>query len=292
MSIALIVRRMTNAEEDGAGRTWLITGASRGLGRAFAEAALGAGDTVVATARDTSALAGLVDDHPGRAFALALDVTDRDRTFAAVEEAVGLVGRLDVVVNCPGYGLHAPIEETTEQAARDQMETNFFGALWVAQAVMPHLRRAGAGHLIQISSAAGGVGFPLVGLYCASKYALEGLTESLALEAAPFGVRVTIVQPSDFRTGFREACHREIAPTSPYAEAFPSAVATLGVPRSDHEAGDPRRAGQAILELVAMPEPPLRLLLGNMAFDNVTAAHRRQLEEWSRYETLARSADA
>src|SRR5918998_4897387 len=135
-------------------RTWLITGASRGLGRAFAEAALGAGDTVVATARDPSALAGLVDGHPGRAFALALDVTDRDRTFAVVDEAVALVERLDVVVNCPGYGLHSPIQETPEQAAREQMETNLFGALWVAQAVMPHLRRAGAGHLIQISSAA------------------------------------------------------------------------------------------------------------------------------------------
>jgi NAD(P)-dependent dehydrogenase (short-subunit alcohol dehydrogenase family) len=283
---------MTNGDGDGARRTWLITGASRGLGRAFAEAALGAGDTVVATARDTSALADLADRHPGRAFALALDVTDRDRTFTVVDEAVGLVGRLDVVVNCPGYGLHAPIEETTEQAAREQMETNFFGALWVAQAAMPHLRRAGAGHLIQVSSAAGGVAFPLVGLYCASKYALEGLTESLALEAAPFGVRVTIVQPSDFRTGFREACHREIAPESPYAQAFPSNVAALGVAHSGHEAGDPQRAAQALLELVAMPEPPLRLLLGNMAYDNVTSAHRRQLEEWARYEALARSADA
>jgi NAD(P)-dependent dehydrogenase (short-subunit alcohol dehydrogenase family) len=283
---------MTYAEHDGVRRTWLVTGASRGLGMAFAEAALQDGDAVVATARDPAALADLVEVHPGRAFALALDVTDRDRTFAVVDEAVALVGHLDVVVNCAGYGLHAPIEETTEQAAREQMETNFFGALWVAQAVLPHLRRAGAGHLIQISSAAGGVAFPLVGLYCASKYALEGLTESLALEAAPFGVKVTIVQPSDFRTGFREACHREIAPTSPYAEAFPAAVASLGVARSAHEAGDPQRAAQAVLELVAMPDPPLRLLLGNMAFDNVTAAHRRQLEEWARYETMARSADS
>jgi NAD(P)-dependent dehydrogenase (short-subunit alcohol dehydrogenase family) len=287
-----MVRAMTNGDGERAGRTWLITGASRGLGRAFAEAALEAGDTVVGTARDPSALTGLVDGHPGRAFALALDVTDRERTFAAVGEAVERAGRLDVVVNCPGYGLHAPIEETTERAAREQMETNFFGALWVAQAAMPHLRRAGAGHLIQVSSAAGGVGFPLVGLYCASKYALEGLTESLALEAAPFGVKVTIVQPSDFRTGFREACVREIAPDSPYAQAFPAAVATLGIATSEHEAGDPQRAAQALLELVAMPDPPLRLLLGNMAFDNVTTAHRRQLEEWERYEAVARAADA
>jgi NADP-dependent 3-hydroxy acid dehydrogenase YdfG len=135
-TIAHLVPKMTSAEGDGARRTWLVTGASRGLGRAFAEAALGAGDTVAATARDPSALADLVDGHPGRALALALDVTDRNRRFAVVDEAVALVDRLDVVVNCPGYGLHAPIEETTEEA--------------------------------------GGVGFPLVGLYCASKYALEG----------------------------------------------------------------------------------------------------------------------
>ena len=282
---------MLQAQTDAGHRTWLITGASRGLGRAFAQAALSAGDTVVATARDRAALAELLDTHAGRAVALELDVTQRERAFEVADQAIALVGRLDVVVNCPGYGLHAPIEETTEEAARAQMETNFFGALWVAQAVAPHLRRAGRGHLIQVSSAAGGVGFPLVGLYCASKYALEGLTESLARELAPFGVKVTILQPSDFRTGFREACVREVAPQSPYAEVFASAVASLAIETSEHEAGDPQRAAEALLELVAMPDPPLRLLLGNMAFDNVTAAHRRQLEQWAAYEELARSAD-
>lgn len=114
-------------------------------------------------------------------------MTDRERVLAVTAEAMRLLGRLDVVVNCAGYGLHVAVEDATEQEARAQLETNFFGALWVSQAAMPHLRRAGAGHLIQISSAAGGVAFPLVGLYCASKYALEGLTESLALEAAPSG---------------------------------------------------------------------------------------------------------
>jgi NAD(P)-dependent dehydrogenase (short-subunit alcohol dehydrogenase family) len=272
-------------------RTWLIVGASRGLGRAFTEAALAAGDSVVAAARGPHHLDDVVAAHEGRAFAAELDITDRARVFAVTDEAAELLGRLDVVVNCAGYGLHAPIEETTEDEARAQMETNFFGALWVAQAAMPHLRRAGSGHLIQVSSAAGGVAFPLVGLYCASKYALEGLTESLALEAAPFGVRVTIAQPSDFRTGFREACQRSIDPASPYARALPDTVSTLAIPTSADEAGDPRRAAEALLELVAMPDPPLRLLLGNRAFDVLTAAHRRQLDEWERYEELARSAD-
>src|ERR1700733_10472772 len=272
-------------------RTWLITGASRGLGRAFTEAALEAGDTIVGTARNPVALADLVDAYPGQAYALELDVTDRTQVFEVVDRAVALLGHLDVVVNCPGYGLHAPLEETTEAAAREQMETNFFGALWVSQAVMPYLRAAGSGHVIQVSSAAGGVGFPLVGLYCASKYALEGMTESLALEAAPFGVKVTIIQPSDFRTGFREAVDRQIDPSSPYAEKFPTNVEVLAIPTSDEEAGDPKLAAAALLELVAMPDPPVRLLLGNMAFDNVTGAHRRQLEEWDRYEALSRSAD-
>ena len=140
-------------------RTWLITGASRGLGRAFAEAALGAGDAVIVAAA-CPAFEDMVAAHPGRAFAFELDVTDRAGVFAVVDEAAELLGRLDVVVNCAGYGLHAPIEETTEHEARAQMETNFFGALWVAQAAMPPLRRAGAGHLIQMSSAAGGVAFP------------------------------------------------------------------------------------------------------------------------------------
>jgi NAD(P)-dependent dehydrogenase (short-subunit alcohol dehydrogenase family) len=117
------------------------------------------------------------------------------------------------------------------------------------------------------------------------------MSESLALELAPFGVRVTIVQPSDFRTGFREACAREIAPTSPYAAAFPAAVQSLGVETSEHEAGDPQRAARALLQLIEMPNPPLRLLLGNMAFDRVTAAHLCQLAEWNSFEPLARSAD-
>jgi NAD(P)-dependent dehydrogenase (short-subunit alcohol dehydrogenase family) len=269
----------------------VITGASRGLGRAFAEAALGAGHAVVATARVPARLDDLVAGHPGRAFALELDVTDRGRAFEVADEAAELLGHLDIVVNCAGYGLHVPVEDATAQEARAQMETNFFGALWVTQAVLPHLRKAGAGHLVQVSSAAGGVAFPLVGLYCASKYALEGLTEAVALEAARFGVHVTIVQPSDFRTGFREACQRSIDPASPYAHAFPEMVDALAVPTSAEEAGDPKRAAAALLELVELPDPPLRLLLGNMAFDNVTAAHRRQLDEWERFEELARSAD-
>ena len=272
-------------------RTWLITGASRGLGRAFAEAALAIGDKVVLTARDRKTLVEQAHAYPGRAFPLELDVTVREQVMSTFRQATTLVGDLDVVVNCAGYGLHAPLEETSEEAAREQMETNFFGALWVSQAAMGLMRQAGSGHIIHVSSAAGGVGFPLVGLYCASKFALEGMTEALALEARPFGINVTVLQPGDFRTGFREAVDRQIDPGSPYADRFQAQVASLGVPTSANEAGDPERAAQVLMELVAAPQPPLRLLLGNMAFETVTSAHGRQIDEWMRYETLARSAD-
>jgi len=183
------------AHERGHGRVWLITGASRGLGRVFAQAALDDGDTVVLTARDPGALADLCAAHPESTLALELDVTDREAPQRAVARALDVFGRIDVLVNSAGYGLHAAVEETTEREAREQMETNFFGALWVTQAVMAVMRRQRSGRILQVSSAAGGTGFPMVGLYCASKFALEGMTEALALEAERFGIAVTIVAP-------------------------------------------------------------------------------------------------
>lgn len=189
------------ADEGQGSRVWLITGASRGLGRAFAQAALDAGDAVVLTARDPGAVEILRAAHPAATLALELDVTDRAAAHRAVARAIDAFGRIDVLVNSAGYGLHASVEETTEREAREQMETNFFGALWVTQAAMAVMRRQRSGHILQVSSAAGGSGFPMVGLYCASKFALEGMTEALALEAERFGIAVTIVAPSDFRTG-------------------------------------------------------------------------------------------
>src|SRR4029077_761731 len=153
---------------------------------------------------------------PERAQALELDVTDRAAAQRVVEQALERFGRLDVVVNSAGYGLHAAVEETTEAEARDQMETNFFGALWVTQAVLPVMRGQRSGHILQVSSAAGGTGFPMVGMYCASKFALEGMSECLALEVAPFGIAVTILVPSDFRTGFRDACRKRASPLADY----------------------------------------------------------------------------
>jgi NAD(P)-dependent dehydrogenase (short-subunit alcohol dehydrogenase family) len=282
---------MTGEDHAPTGRVWLITGASRGLGRAFAQAALEAGDTVVLTARDPRTLEALADGHPDRTLALELDVTDRAAARRVVARAAERFGRVDVVVNCAGYGLHAAIEETTEAEAREQMETNFFGALWVTQAVLPVMRRQRSGHIVQVSSAAGGTGFPMVGMYCASKFALEGMSECLALEVAPFGIAVTILAPSDFRTGFRAACHRREQPIADYGDQFAANLEEMAAHHSGSEAGDPARAATALLELVDNPDPPLRLLLGNMAFDVLTAHHRRQLDEWTALEGVARQAD-
>jgi NAD(P)-dependent dehydrogenase (short-subunit alcohol dehydrogenase family) len=273
-------------------RVWLITGASRGLGRAFAQAALEDGDAVVLTARDPSALAEPCAAHPDTALALALDVTDRAAARRVVEQAVDAFGRIDVLVNSAGYGLHAAIEETTEREAREQMETNFFGALWVTQAVLPIMRRQRSGRILQVSSAAGGTGFPMVGLYCASKFALEGMTEALALEAERFGIAVTIVAPSDFRTGFLASCRDREDPIDEYTAEFAGNLEAMSVRHVGSEPGDPLRAARAVLDLVHDPNPPRKLLLGNRSYDVHVAHHRAQLDEWAAQEELARSADA
>jgi NAD(P)-dependent dehydrogenase (short-subunit alcohol dehydrogenase family) len=161
----------------------------------------------------------------------------------------------------------------------------------VTQAVLPVMRRQRSGHIVQVSSAAGGTGFPMVGMYCASKFALEGMAEALALEVAPFGIAVTILAPSDFRTGFRAACHRREQPIADYGDQFAANLEEMAAHHSGSEAGDPARAAKALLELVDNPDPPLRLLLGNMAFDVLTAHDRRQLDEWTALEGVSRAAD-
>lgn len=278
-------------DEESRGTVWLITGASRGLGRAFAEAALDEGDAVALTARDPGAVADLCSAHPDATLALELDVTDRSAAQRAVARALDAFGRIDVLVNSAGYGLHAAVEETTESEAREQMETNFFGALWVTQAVMPVMRRQRSGRILQVSSAAGGTGFPMVGLYCASKFALEGMTEALALEAERFGIAVTIVAPSDFRTGFLESCRDREEPIDEYSVEFADNLEAMSVRHAGSEPGDPRLAARAVLDLVRDPNPPRKLLLGNRSYDVHVAHHRAQLDEWAAHEDLARSAD-
>src|SRR4029077_8163696 len=186
-----------------ANKTWFITGTSRGFGREWTKAALERGDRVAATARDPSTLDDLKAEHGGALLALTLDVTSRQEAFGAIKRAPAHFGRLDIVVNNAGYGHFGMVEEISEQEARAQIETNLFGALWVTQAALPFLREQGSGHIIQVSSIGGISAFPGVGIYHASKWGLEGISQALAQEGNEFGIHVTLVEPGGFSTDRR-----------------------------------------------------------------------------------------
>ena len=272
-------------------RTWLITGASRGLGRAFAEVALEAGDAVVATARKPEQLDSLVAAHAGKALALALDVTDRAAVTAVVEQARAFTGRLDVLVNNAGYGLAGGVEEASEQEVRDQFEVNVFGALWCTQAVLPVMRAQGAGHLFQISSIGGVAGFLNTGIYHATKWALEGFSESLAQEVEGFGIGVTIVEPGPFRTDWNGDSMVRATPLAAYDDVLSARREAMSGALARTQAGDPRKAGQALLRVLDSEHPPRRLLLGALAADVAPATYNARLQEWAQWDDLARGAD-
>ncbi|MDA0563155.1 SDR family NAD(P)-dependent oxidoreductase [Streptomonospora sp. S1-112] len=272
-------------------KVWFVTGSSRGLGRAFAAAALERGDRVAATARDTAALAGLAEVHGDAVLPLALDVTDRSAAFAAVERAAEHFGRIDVVVNNAGYAQIGAVEELSEREVRDQFETNVFGALWVVQAALPRLRAQGSGHIVQLSSVAGLVAMPLGGAYHASKWALEGLNEALAGEVAGFGVKVTIVEPAGFAT--RDGANPDplanghLARTAPAYDGLRErlAQATGGKP-----AGDPAAAAQTLLTIVDSPNPPLRVLFGQGFHPLIQRVYADRLKTWEEGSGLALAA--
>ncbi|MCZ7435244.1 SDR family oxidoreductase [Micromonospora sp. WMMC241] len=267
-------------------RTWFITGASRGLGRAFAGAALDRGDRVVAAARTVTP-----DDfdarHGDRLLTLTLDVTDRAAVFAAVASAVEHFGRLDVVVNNAGTLSMGMIEEFTEAEARAQFEVNVFGALWVSQAVLPHLRAQRSGHIVQVSSIAALGGFPSTGMYSASKFALEGMSEALAAEAAAFDVKVSIVQPGGYWTDL----YTSAGATTPM-DAYAPLRAELERQWADGSVdSEPRLAAEALLRLVDSDNPPLRLLLGSMVYDLAFDISRRRMDTWAGWERVSRAAE-
>jgi NAD(P)-dependent dehydrogenase (short-subunit alcohol dehydrogenase family) len=270
-----------------ASRVWFVTGASRGLGRAFAEAALAAGDRVVGAARDVSPLDDLAARHPGRLLALRLDVTDRAAVFDVVAQAARHFGRLDVVVNNAGALFMGMVEEFTEAEARAQLDLNFFGALWISQAVLPHLRAQGSGHIVQISSIGALGGFPSTGLYSASKFALEGMSEALAAEAAGFGVKVTIVQPGGYWTDLYTSS-RAATPDPAYDPLRADLAKQWADGSIDSE---PRLAAEALMTLVASDDPPLRLLLGSMVYDVAFDISKRRMETWAAWEEVSRAAE-
>ncbi|MEV1039895.1 MULTISPECIES: oxidoreductase [unclassified Streptomyces] len=271
------------------GRVWLITGASSGFGRSIAAAALAAGDTVVATARRPEALDDLVAAYPDRAVAAQLDVTDTARIAAVVADTVLWHGRIDVVVNNAGLGMVGAVEETSDQELRDLMDLHFFGPAALVRAVLPHMRRQQSGAIVQMSSMGGRFTFPGVGAYSATKFALEGLSEALAAEVAPHGIKVLIVEPGSFRTGFAGGgALRQTA-------AMPAYEATVGPVRTDlpgsdgKQEGDPDKAAAAILTALAAERTPLRLPLGNDATDAIQAHLEAARAETLLWEKISRS---
>ncbi len=267
-----------------AGKVWFITGASRGFGRVWAQAALDRGDRVAVTARDTSRLEDLVGAYGEAVLALPLDVTDRAAAGAAVRQAAERFGRLDVVVNNAGYGQFGAIEEASEQEFRAQFETNVFGALWVTQAALPIMREQGSGHILQVSSIGGVAAFPNTGVYHASKWALEGLSESMAQEVAPFGIKVTLVEPGGYSTDWAGSSAR-------HAEPLPAYDAMRDKPRaSAAKRGDPAATAAAVLAVVDAEEPPLRLLLGEFPTQLVKSLYADRLATWTQWEGVSKQA--
>jgi NAD(P)-dependent dehydrogenase (short-subunit alcohol dehydrogenase family) len=252
-------------------RIWFITGASRGLGRSFAQAALAAGDRVAATARDTSALDDLVAEHGEAILPIELDVTDHDGAFAAVQQAHERLGRLDVVVNNAGYGVAGAIEELSEEQAR----------------------RQGSGWIVQVSSIGGLAAFPLTGIYHASKWALEGFSETLRQEVEPFGIKVLMVEPSGFRTDWAGSSMDRAMPIDAYqqVEMIAKRRAAQQEDNNGSQAGNPELAAKALLDTLDRDDPPFRLLLGNLAYDTAVSRYESRLKEFRAGEQVARGAD-
>ncbi|GGV74169.1 short-chain dehydrogenase/reductase [Streptomyces longisporoflavus] len=265
---------------------WLITGASRGLGRAFAEAALAGGDRVVAAARNVAPLEELAGKYPDHLVSLSLDVTDRRAVVAGVQRAADAFGGLDVVVNNAGAMLYGMVEEATEEQIRAHLDVNFFGAVWVAQAVLPHLRARGGGRLLQVTSMGSGGGMATVGFYGAGKAALDSVSEALAMEVEGFGIKVTIVQMGGYDTGLFTAGMTTTEPLAQYQPLRTEMEAMWG----DALAPEPHTAAPVIMELAALPDPPRRLIIGSQSFDHVLQMDRDQVELYRTWEQLSRNA--
>jgi NAD(P)-dependent dehydrogenase (short-subunit alcohol dehydrogenase family) len=264
-------------------KIWFITGTSRGFGREWAQAALERGDKVAASARKIETLDDLAETYGDQFLPLQLDVTDREADFAAVAAVTQQFGRLDVVINNAGYGHFGTIEELTEQEVRAQLETNFFGALWVTQAALPIMRAQGAGHIIQVSSIGGISAFPTVGAYHASKWALEGFSQALSLEVAEFGIKVTLVEPGGFSTDWA-------GPSAKRSAENPAYDAVREVARNrptTANRGNPAATRAAILQVVDAEKPPLRIFFGKAPLQIATEDYTTRLATWNEWQPVS-----
>jgi NADP-dependent 3-hydroxy acid dehydrogenase YdfG len=275
----------------GTTRTWFITGASTGFGRLLAEEVLKAGGTVVATARNLDNVADLEARYPQTAKALPLDVTDAGQVDSAVTQAFAKFGRIDVLVNNAGYGVAGAIEEVSEAEFMPMFETNVFGLLRVTRAFLPHLRRQRSGHILNLSSIGGVVASPGIGFYNATKFSVEGISESLAAELAPLGVRVTIIEPGPFRTDFLG--RSGVVAKTRIADYDNTAgnMRKYFAENDGKQRGDPLRAVQAMMQVVESPEPPLRLLLGASALQRLRGKLSNWQKEIAAWESITVGAD-
>jgi NAD(P)-dependent dehydrogenase (short-subunit alcohol dehydrogenase family) len=271
-------------------KVWLITGASRGLGRALAEAVLGSGDELIATARNPDQLQDLKKLYGNRIGIFPLDITDATAVEKVVEAGIDIFGRLDIVVNNAGFGNIGAIEDTSLEEFRSVIETNLFGVINMTKAVIPFLREQHSGHIINISSVGGRIGSTGRASYSAAKFGVEGFSEVLATEMAPVGVRVTLIEPGGFRTDFAGSSTKihEVRP------AYDSTVGKAARFQRDYDGkqpGDPKKAAQVILQVAAMEKPPLRLLLGSDAVRYVREAEEMKIKEDKKWEELSQSTD-
>ncbi|MFG2180645.1 SDR family oxidoreductase [Streptomyces abikoensis] len=274
-------------------KTWFVTGTSSGIGRQLAELLLVRGDRVAATARRTETLADLAAEHGDRLRVLSLDVTDTPAVRRVVDEAFAAFGRVDVVVNNAGYGLFGAAEEVTDEQIDRQLATNLTGSIQVARAALPHLRRQGGGRIIQISSIGGQVAFPLLSLYHAAKWGIEGFFESLRQEVAPFGIQTTIVEPGAIRTAFIDRGLDQAAPLEAYEDT------DLGEYRQAMLAGtaidpigDPARVARAVIDSADSDPAPARLVLGSDAYEMGRTALAQRLADLEAQRSVAYSTDA
>ena len=271
-------------------KVWFITGSSRGLGRALTEVVLEAGHLVVATARKPEQLADLIKTYGDRVRTVGLDVTSPAEAQKAVAAAKEAFGRIDVVLNNAGYGFVGAFEEMTVDEFKGQIDTNFWGVVNVTRAVLPVLREQRFGHIIQITSVGGRLGVPGLSGYHAAKFAVEGLSEALAQEIKPLGLKLTIVEPGGFRTDWAGTSMAFAKPMQAYTQVV-GAFRGYMEQHSGHESGDPRKAGDALLKLVEMEQPPLRLPLGKDAILFLGRSYQTNSDELQRWADLSGSTD-
>jgi NAD(P)-dependent dehydrogenase (short-subunit alcohol dehydrogenase family) len=267
-------------------RVWFITGASKGFGREWTEAALERGDKVAATARKPETLNALVEKYGQTILPIQLDVTDRSADFAAVKKAADHFGRLDIVINNAGYGHFGAIEELSEDDVRAQLETNFFGALWVTQAALPIMRAQHSGHIIQVSSIGGISAFAGIGAYHASKWALEGFSQALSQEVAELGIHVTLVEPGGYSTDWSGPSAQRSQENPAYAFVRESRNRRT----SSANAGDPKATRSAILKVVDAAKPPLRIFFGKSPLEIATKDYESRLALWKEWQPVSLEA--